>query len=61
MAADLGFQPVSSGERYFISYNTDDSARIRPIAQALNNAGVPMWYDRGLEYCAANGLNCSEL
>lgn len=50
MATDFGFLPVTSGKHYFISYNTEDTDRVRPVAQALYRAGVPLWYDYGLEY-----------
>lgn len=50
VVTDFGFVPVSSGKRYFISYNTQDKGRVAPIAMALYNSGVPLWYDFGLEY-----------
>lgn len=50
MATNFGFLPITTGGHYFISYNTEDSERVQPIAQALNSAGVPLWYDYGLEY-----------
>lgn len=50
MASDFGFLPVKSGKFYFISYNTEDSARIIPIVRIMHDSGVPFWYDYGLEY-----------
>jgi len=50
MATDFGFRPVESGEYYFISYNTEDTGRVGGVARQLNSAGVPLWYDYGLEY-----------
>ena len=49
MSTDLGFIPVASGERYFISYKTEDAERVGEIARCLNNLGVPMWYDEGIK------------
>jgi hypothetical protein len=49
MSADFGFEPVASGERYFISYKTEDAERVGEIARCLNGLGVPMWYDNALE------------
>ena len=49
MAKDLGFLPVSSGERYFISYITEDARRVGNIVCCMNNHGVPMWYDYGIK------------
>ena len=49
MSTDLGFMPVASGERYFISFKTEDAERVGEIARCPNGFGVPMWYDYGLE------------
>lgn len=48
MSADFGFEPVASGERYFISYKAEDAERVGAIARCLNGLGVPVWYDYGL-------------
>ncbi len=48
MTPNLGFYPVTTGERYFISYRRDDSRRIGGIARHLSDMGVPMWYDYGI-------------
>jgi len=48
MASLLGFKPVTEGERNFLSYNRDDSHRIKPIAMKLDEMGIPMWYDDGI-------------
>lgn len=49
MATDFGFYPVNTGLRYFISYNTEDAARVKPIAKALYDSGYQLWYDYGLD------------
>ena len=41
----FGFEPVKTGERYFISYKTEDTKIVGRIARCLNQKGVPMWYD----------------
>ena len=41
--------PVLKGKRYFISYKSEDTERIGEIARKLNQMGVPMWYDYGIE------------
>ena len=46
--ACLGFDPVLTGERYFICYRRNDSDRIIGITRCLNELGVPMWYDAGI-------------
>lgn len=48
MATNFGFPPVTAGEFYFVSYNTQDSARVGEIAREMNNRGIPLWYDEGL-------------
>lgn len=50
MAADFGFWPSNENGAYFISYNSEDSDRVGAIARDLHAQGLPMWYDRGLEY-----------
>lgn len=50
MATDFGFLPVKDGKFYFISYNTEDSARVAQIVRYMHERGVPFWYDYGLEY-----------
>ncbi|MBQ5545053.1 MAG: toll/interleukin-1 receptor domain-containing protein [Clostridia bacterium] len=49
MATNFGFMPVLSGKRYFISYKSEDSERVGEITRKLNEMGVPMWYDYGIE------------
>ena len=49
MATDFGFEPIVMGDRYFISYKTEDFLRISKITHCLNQMGVPMWYDKGIE------------
>jgi len=41
--------PVLTGKRYFISYKKEDTARVGEITRRLNQMGVPMWYDYGIE------------
>lgn len=48
MATNFGFEPVITGEQYFISYNNQDSERIGAIARELHSMGIPMWYDKGI-------------
>ena len=48
MATYFGFPPVMSGEFYFVSYNSQDSARVGGIAREMNARGIPLWYDEGL-------------
>ena len=49
MATNFGFMPVLEGKRYFISYKSEDSERVGAITRRLNEMGVPMWYDYGIE------------
>ena len=49
MATNFGFMPVLTGKRYFISYKSDDTKRVGEITRRLNERGVPMWYDYGIE------------
>ena len=48
MSADLGFQPVTTGKRIFISYKKEDAERVGRIARCLYGKGVPLWYDKGI-------------
>ena len=49
MATNFGFMPVLTGKRYFVSYKSEDTERIGEITRKLNQMGVPMWYDYGIE------------
>ena len=49
MATNFGFMPVLEGKRYFISYKSEDTERVGEITRRLNEMGVPMWYDYGIE------------
>ena len=49
MSRYLGFKAVESGKYYFVSYNSNDEERVSKYAVAMNNAGVPMWYDDGIK------------
>ena len=48
MARDLGVEFTEFGEYYFISYNSDDEARIKPLVKKLTEKNIPIWYDKGL-------------
>ena len=50
MARDLGFKPVDGDEYYFISYNSEDCNSVSDYALRMHNSGIPLWYDRGIEY-----------
>ncbi len=50
MSCYLGFEPTDRPNYYFVSYNSEDVDRITPITKSLFHAGVPLWYDFGLEY-----------
>ena len=47
---DLGFTATTSNDYYFLSYNTEDAHRVRPIAVELDRGGLPMWYDYDIKY-----------
>ena len=48
MAREFGFEPSTNPPYYFISYNSQDSARVAAVCREMNRRCVPMWYDRGL-------------
>ncbi len=50
MSCFLGFEPTDRPNYYFVSYNSEDVDRITPIVKSIFHAGVPLWYDFGLEY-----------
>ena len=50
MSNYLGFMPTKGENYYFVSYNNDDAEQVSETACALNNAGIPLWYDYGLKY-----------
>lgn len=50
MACDLGIEITEQGEYYFISYNSGDANRVASIVQLLERKGIPMWYDKGINY-----------
>ena len=55
MSEYLGFEPVDpeiTPDYYFVSYNNGDHQRVGAIAKKLMDAGVPLWYDYGIEYGA---------
>ena len=50
MSTYFGFTPSNQSGSYFISYNAEDAERVAPIAFAMRQSGVPLWYDQGLIY-----------
>lgn len=50
MSNYLGFQPSGHPDYFFVSYNSEDANRVGPVTCVLSNAGIPLWYDYGLEY-----------
>ena len=50
MSSYLGFEPTKSSEYFFVSYNSNDAHRVGPIAKAVSDMGVDLWYDHGIEY-----------
>ena len=48
MSTYFGFTPSNQSGSYFISYNSEDAERVAPIALAMHQSGVPLWYDQGL-------------
>lgn len=50
MSAYLGFEPTKDPNYYFVSYNNEDADRVGPIAGAMSDSGVNLWYDHGIEY-----------
>ena len=48
MATNFGFNPVTEGKRYFISYKNEDAGKVAKIAFRLNEMGVPegAWWSR---------------
>ena len=49
MSSYLGFQPTTSSPYYFVSYSSEDAAKVGPVAQILSQK-IPLWYDYGLTY-----------
>ena len=47
---NLGFEATTDNDFCFVSYNSDDCDRISQYALQLYNAGIPLWYDKGLVY-----------
>ena len=48
MATDLGVKVVNNGKYYFISYNTEDAQLVSKYLKAMDDAGLPVWYDNGI-------------
>ncbi len=47
---NFGFEATTNSDFYFVSYNSNDCDRISPYAQQIHDAGIPLWYDKGLIY-----------
>ena len=47
---DLGFEATTSDVFFFVSYNAEDVDRIAPYARRLYDAGIPLWYDKGIRF-----------
>ena len=50
MSKYLGFKPTDNPNYYFLSYNSEDSDRISELAGSMQNSGIELWYDDGIEY-----------
>ena len=48
MAGYLGFEATDKKPYIFISYNTEDQARLTKIAKALLKHQINIWYDNGI-------------
>ena len=48
MAGYLGFEATDTKPYIFISYNTQDQARLTRITKALLKHQVNIWYDNGI-------------
>ena len=49
MATDLGVKVTTEGKYYFISYNTEDKLLVSKYLKAMDDAGMPVWYDYGID------------
>ena len=49
MSGYLGVDVVNEGKYYFVSYNTEDMARVTEYVTSLDGKGLPMWYDYGIQ------------
>ncbi len=49
MATDLGVKVTTEGKYYFISYNTEDAPLVSKYLKAMDDAGLPVWYDYGID------------
>ena len=49
MANDLGVPVIIEGDYYFLSYNSEDEARVGAFAKELHRRGFPLWYDGGIK------------
>lgn len=50
MACDFGVPVTENEEFYFISYNSEDADRVASIVRKMHEDGVPIWYDKGIDY-----------
>lgn len=48
MSRNLGIKASNKGEFYFVSYNSEDEARVSEYVQLLYKHGVTLWYDDGI-------------
>lgn len=51
MSTDFGFE-ASCDNYYFVSYNTEDAARVAEICRVIHKKGIPLWYDGGIPHNA---------
>ena len=47
--SSFGFEAAKQMPYYFISYSHTAAERIRPVVHALHEAGIPLWYDDGID------------
>ena len=48
MSRNLGVPVTTAGEYYFLSYNSEDEARVAEFAKELHSRAFPLWYDNGI-------------
>ena len=48
MSRNLGIKASNKGDFYFVSYNSEDEARVSEYVQLLSEHGVTLWYDDGI-------------
>ena len=50
MATYMGFEPAKKAPYYFVSYSTEDSARVAEYCLRMRKDNLPLWYDHGIEH-----------